>query len=56
MLTLISNNNLGFTKPKCNCGINASKNISISKNKSNKNKSNKNRLKNYKIRKTKRKN
>ena len=51
MLTLISNNNLGFTKPKCNCGLNASKNISISKNKSNKI-----RLKKYKIRKTKRKN
>jgi hypothetical protein len=51
MITLISKNNLAFTKPKCNCGINSSKNISISKNKSNKN-----ILKKYKIRKTKRKN
>ena len=25
MLTLISNKNLGFTKPKCNCGINTNK-------------------------------
>ena len=31
MITLISKNNLAFTKPKCNCGINSSKNISISK-------------------------
>ena len=66
MPALITNKNLGFTKQKCNCGINSntiggfqgiiySSKHNFVKNKSNKNKSNKNKSnKNkYKYKKTK---
>ena len=45
MLTLITKNNLGFTKPKCNCGLsmNLQKIKKTRKNKSRKNKSRKNK-------------
>ena len=42
MLTLISKNDLGFTKPKCNCGLSINKNLKKYR-KSKTNKSGKNR-------------
>ena len=45
MLTLISKNNLSFTKPKCNCGLSVNK---TRKNKTRKNKTRKQKSKHNK--------
>ena len=50
MLTLITKNNLSFTKPKCNCGLSVNK---TRKNKTRKHKTRKHKTRKHKTRKQK---